>query len=249
MKDSFTFGIPLIAADAAQNWHRIDQLLRATLRSLRGQDDQDFRVLVVGNDRPACWAEVEKDDRFTFVSLKDSPEAPTDANDDAGVKRWIIRKRVRDQGGGLLMLFDADDVIDRRTVACAKAHIRGNVRAAVVANGVAIDWRSGDCIALPHPEVFQGAFHKLCGSSTIARILPDDDPFGQLGSHHLWPENAAAQGITLERLPLWGGYMVNTRQNHSELHGPFAEWRHDFNKGVREYGSQIPAALQDLLSI
>ncbi|MAX01229.1 MAG: hypothetical protein CMN72_16640 [Sphingomonas sp.] len=249
MRDSFYFGIPLISAAAANDWQRVNQLLRDTLHSVQAQEDGNFRVIIVGDDAPIGWREgFGQDERFVFVAANAARSAPTGANDDAGVKRWMIRKWVKDAGGGLLMLLDADDLVDRATVRMARERMRGDVRAAVIGKGVAIDWVSGYALELPHAEVYEGAFHTLCGSSTIARIAPNDDPFDALGSHHRWPENAAEQEIDLIRLPLWGGYRVNSDQNHSETHGPYAAWRQWFNRAVVEHGAPLSPALQHRLA-
>jgi hypothetical protein len=39
-----------------------------------------------------------------------------------------------------------------------------------------------------------------------------------------------------------GQYLVNTSLNHSETHGPFADWRQDFVKGVNREGAPLDAA-------
>ena len=54
--EPFTFGIPLIARAAAQDWPLVQALLGLTLRSLAGQGDRDFRVIVAGHERPTIDA-------------------------------------------------------------------------------------------------------------------------------------------------------------------------------------------------
>lgn len=249
--EPFYFGVPLIARAAARDWSRIDELIEMTLRSVLAQDDRDFALLLAGHDLPDCWDELTRGDpRFEFIDADWPPEAPTLANDDAGSKKWRIREEVKSRGGGLLMYLDADDLVDRRLVATARRKIGPEALGGIVGKGLAIDFGTRRAVALPGEGVLDFAFHELCGSSTVGRLAPArPDPFDILGSHHLWARNARAAGAPVEMLPLWGGYLVNTLENHSENHGPFAEWRRSFGAAVVREGEPLSEELRNLLGL
>jgi hypothetical protein len=242
-RESFVFGIPLIAQAAAHDWERVGTLLELTLRSVLGQRDSRFEVILAGHDRPACWGRLTRGDpRFRFLAADWDPASPTARNDDAGMKKWRIGRQVREAGGGLLMYLDADDLVDRRLVEAARTLIRPEHAGGVIGRGVIVDFATWRAAPVPHPRIFDGGFHELCGSSTIGRIAPESpdpmrrDPHEALGSHHVWPESAARIGVRLAALPVSGAYLVNTSQNHSERHGPHAGWRRALNAAVAREG-------------
>lgn len=241
--ERFVFGIPLIARARAGSWARVDALLGLTLRSVKAQTDARFEVLLAGHDLPPCWeALAGADPRFRFLQARHAAEMPSGANDDAGIKKWMIKEAVIQSGGGLLMYLDADDLVDRRTVEASRAGIGSSAAGAVIGRGVIVDFATLRAVALPDPRVYDGPFHELCGSSTIARIEPGSpdpvrrDPYEALGSHHVWPQRAAEHGLDLAWLEISGAYLVNTSQNHSETYGPHAEWRRRLNEAIARTG-------------
>ena len=78
MSEAFTFGIPLIARSSARDWPLVERLLGLTLASVRAQSEGDFRVLVVGHDRP------NGADTFDFVQVDWPPEDVRADNLDSG---------------------------------------------------------------------------------------------------------------------------------------------------------------------
>lgn len=249
--ERFVFGIPLIAESRAGDWDRVDALLGLTLRSLLGQSDGDFEVLLAGHDLPPAWALTAGDPRFRFLAASHRPDVPTDRNDDAGIKKWAIKEEVAGSGGGLLMYLDADDLVDRRMVEVARARIGREAVGAVVGKGAIVDFTSLRVVSLPDPRVYGGPFHELCGSSTVGRIDPSSsnpaqrDPFDFLGSHHVWPAQAEANGLGLAWLDVWGAYFVNTSQNHSETYGPHAAWRRELNAALAREGEPFGSELAE----
>lgn len=243
--EPFFFGIPLIARAASEDWGLVDRLLRLTLRSVLAQTDGDFRVVLAGHDVPPCWAELA-DDRFVLLQADWPVAAPTLANDDGGAKKWRIGEHVRRRGGGLLMLLDADDWVDRELVGAARAGIGPGDVGGLVAGGYAYDWRSGRGAVIPVGHGFDNPFHELCGSSTVARIQPDSDdpvrrdPHDVLGWHAGWDRVAAELGVSLAWLDVAGVYVVGTDRSHSERQGPYAAWRRDFAAAVRATGEPFP---------
>lgn len=247
--ERFTFGVPLIGRAAADDWGLVDRLFGWTLRSVLAQRDGAFEVLVAGHDRPPSWALVEGDRRFRFLRADWAARAPSAANDDGGAKKWMVKRAVRDGGGGLLMFLDADDWIDRDLVGAARAAIGPDHVGALVTRGVAVDVPTGRWARMPVLPDFPNPFHQLCGSCTVARVEPDSpepvrrDPHGVLGSHDDWRAAAAAGGHRLAELDVDGAYLVGTERSHSERQGPFAEWRRRFSAAVRAQGAAADEAM------
>jgi hypothetical protein len=251
-KTPFFFGIPLIAQGAAHDWPLVNRLLDLTFRSVLAQADRDFEVVLAAHERPQAWLDLTAGDgRFTFVPADWEPEPPTPANDDGGRKKSLLTNYVNERGGGLLMFLDADDWVDRALVETARSRMAAGVIAALIDRGYAYDLASGRAAPFPIVGGFEGAFHELCGSSTIARIVPgsDDpalrDPHAVLGWHSGWDRVATELGLALVRLDLRGVYVVGTERSHSECDGPNAMWRRDFVLTVRESGKPLcPAELR-----
>jgi hypothetical protein len=68
------------------------------------------------------------------------------------------------------------------------------------------------------------------------------DPFSILRSHHRWVEVARACNAAWARLPVAGNYLINTSENHSEVHGPHSGWRRTFTAAVNRQGRAIDDA-------
>ena len=238
--EPFTFGIPLIPRGAAADWRRVEALLGLTLRSLAGQGDRGFRVIVAGHDRPEIVAAVP----FEFLQVDWPVEPVRSDNLDRGRKVQAINETVLASGGGLLMLLDADDWADTRLVAVARATIRPGRIGAVIERGYAIDARAGRALPIPHPA-FDKGFDRLCGSSVVARLdLSAGDPLHRnplavLHEHYRFADLAREHGAFCRLLDVDGAYVVNTAANHSEEHGPFVAWRRKFNAAVLRDGLPV----------
>ena len=241
-QEQLTIGIALIPRASATNWELVDALLQLTLKSVRAQTDQDFRVVLAGHDRPGS---LPQDARFTFLQADWPVQPPGADNEDSGRKKSVISEFVLAQGGGLLMLLDGDDWLEVHFIEAARATMTPDRIGALVETGFAIDLQSLRAARLPHPRAFDRPFHRLCGSSTVARLRPAApdalrrNPLNVLGSHHQWVELAREHGAALPRLPVAGGYLINTSENHSEVHGPYADWRAAFTAAVNREGAAI----------
>ncbi len=249
MREPFFFGIPLIARAVAGDWPVVEHLLGLTLRSVLAQGDGDVRVLLAAHDVPEAWLAVGDDPRFTFLPADWVPQPPTAANDDGGRKKWLIKQRVRNEGGGLLMFLDADDWVASDLVRRARAAIGPETVGAVISAGHAIDYQSGRTLPFPIGGGFSERFHQLCGSSTVARVMPGaedplhSDPHAALGSHHEWPQAAARHGVALAPLDTVGAYLIGTGTNHSERESPVAWWRRKITDEVRRRGQPLTTSL------
>lgn len=242
----FTFGVALTPRSNARDWKRIERLLDLTLRSVLAQTDSDLKVLIAVHDRPDLTIQ---DPRIAFVDVDWPVEPPGPHNDDSGRKKHLLNDRVLAQGGGLFMLLDADDWVDRRLVEATRAGLSDVHVGGIVSQGCAVDFSSLRVAWLPDPRIFDGGVDRLCGSTTVAWLRPDDpdplrrDPFSTLRSHHQWREVADEHGLHLGRLDAAAAYLVNTAENHSDLHGPHANWRRGFIAAVNRYGAPVDAAL------
>lgn len=56
-------------------------------------------------------------------------------------------------------------------------------------------------------------------------------------------------GVSLAHLPLSGAYLVNTGQNHSEMHGPYATWRRALSAAVRRFGEPVDQSIAASLGL
>jgi hypothetical protein len=249
MKEPFFFGIPLVSRAGAADWAVIERLFSLTLRSLLAQTDRDFSVILAAHDVPAAWHGVSREPGFHLIRADWAPEPPTSANDDGGRKKWLIKQAVRARAGGLLMFFDADDWAASDLVEKVRAVMHPRHIGAVVTNGFALDYASLRLARFPIADAFDGPFHALCGSCTIGRVhaaAPEPhllDPHTALGSHHEWEGRAAQHGFSLAHPATEGLYMVGTSENHSESHGPFAEWRRHVARAVRSHGTLLDPGL------
>lgn len=240
--ERFTFGIPLIARASAADWARVEDLLGLTLASVAAQTDDAFEVILCGHDRPAV---LDAHSRVSFLQADWPAEAVRADNLDAGRKKHAISAAVLATGGGLLMFLDADDWVDTRTVATARACIEPHHVGGLISKGFAVNLQTQRSAPIPHPDVFDRGFHAVCGSTTIARLRPGDpdplrrDPHAVLHEHYRWPEVAREHGAEIAHLTLDGAYVVATSANHSEVQGPFAAWRAEFNSAVTQHGEEI----------
>lgn len=224
----------------------IERLLDLTLKSILGQTDARFSVLVMGHERPA----MPEDPRIEFIGADWRPEPPGPHNDDGGRKKHAINDLVLARGGGLLAFVDADDWIERTFVQEARARLaRSDAPGALVERGFAVDFQTLRAAPLPHPRVFGEPFHRLCGTSTVAHLRPGAsdplrrDPFSILRSHHQWAQLAGEMDVALETLPCLCAYLVNTSENHSETLGPHAQWRRALAASVNKWGRPLDVSL------
>lgn len=246
--EPFTFGIALLPRTSARNWGLVESLFQLTWMSLMAQNDPRFCVLVAGHERPCTLPD---DPRVSFIAVNWPAEPPGPFNSDGGRKKDFLSDLVLGEGGGLFMALDADDWVDVRLVETARRCIDPNAAGGVIGTGFAVDFQHLRWSKLPFPEMPDVEFHHVCGSSTVARLHPSlADPLRQnafrlLRSHHEWMETAAEHGVDLVHLPLVGAYVVNTSENHSELHGPHVAWRKEFVDCLNRHGTTLG---QDFLS-
>ena len=243
--EPFTFGIPLIARTSARDWPLVEALLDMTLASVMAQTAQDFRIVIAGHERPRLSV---PSSALSFIEADWVAEDVHSDNRDSGRKKHAINQHVLAGGGGLLMFLDADDWVDRRLVDVARSAILSDHVGGIIDTGFATDFQSLRTAPIPHPGIFDQGFHTICGSSTVVRLRPDAmdplrrNPSALLHEHYRWTQVAAEHGVDLARLAVVGNYVINTSENHSEVHGPFADWRRTFTNAVNRFGCPIDDA-------
>lgn len=232
-----------MARTTARDWSRVQRLLALTIQSARSAADAGTRVLVVGHERFELGVE---------SVVVDWP-APTRSDfdgqmQDAGRKQRAIQQRVLDGGGGLLMLLDADDWLERGFVAAARAAVRPERLGGVVERGTLLNLRARRAANLPDPRIFGGPFHQVCGSSGVFRLRPEAaDPFrrsplAHLPVHSRWVDDARARGLELAVIEAETAYLVNTGENNSETVGPHAGWKAGVVREVERLGREVDEA-------
>lgn len=228
----------------AGDWELTQDLLGLTLQSLAAQTDGDFRVLIAGHERPRLPA----DARVEFFSVDWAPAPTGPHNDDSGRKKHLLSERIGARGGGLMMIADADDWVDRRTVETARRELAsGGWHGGVITAGDAVDLATLRACPIPAPGVW-GELHRVCGTSTVTVLRPDArgeaerDPFAVLRSHHAWLERAAEHGLKLRRLEVGAAYVVGTTLNHSAVHGEHPDWFQGFRRALNARGAPVSTA-------
>jgi hypothetical protein len=168
-----TFGIPLVSRAVAQNWARVVHQLNATIGSIYRQSDADFRIVIAGSDRPELT--VPTDHRLEFLDVDQLPPMHDEVFiGDAVRKRRRIAERLRELGGGYLMLTDADDLISRNLVGFVRKDRHPN--GYLVARGYMFDASRGVLSPFPFVDNDRDRFDQECGTSAIIPFAPDELP-------------------------------------------------------------------------
>ncbi len=220
-RDLVTFGIPLMARSAAGDWARIEHQLSATLGSIYNQTDPNFRIIIACTDRPGFRLPV--DERLEVLPCDQLPTVDhTVYIGDAVRKRCRIAQRLRQLGGGYLMLTDADDLVSRVLVGYVRRTADPNGYS--VARGYMFDAARGWLAPFPFgDEGFDAESHTSAVLALAADELPADDRdtanrFMRLMAkgHPAVRELAAAEGRPLAVIPFRAAvYVRNTGENVS----------------------------------
>jgi hypothetical protein len=211
-----------MARSVAQNWGRIEHQLSATVGSIYNQTDPNFRIVIACTDQPQL--NVQIDERLEFLACEQLPAVDhTVFNTDGVRKRFRIAQRLKQLGGGYLMLADADDLVSRNLVAYVRetAHPHGYS----VARGYMLDAMRGWLAPFPFAdhERFDWESHTCAIFRITEDELPADDTdndnrFGHLmrEGHPGFKPRAAAEGRPLLDIPFRAAvYVRNTGENVS----------------------------------
>lgn len=211
-----TFGLPLRSQRSTQNWTQISALFDATLRSILAQTDGDFRVILACHEVPDVPG--LDDARVTTVQA-DFPAPVTFADQmvDKAMKRRLVGATLRAQGGGYLMMVDADDLVSNQLVAFVRRD--ASPHGYILKSGYELDAGTGRMRIAPR-------FDQLCGTSAIVHFREADLPIAVQGpkagfylsftSHTEYESNAREHNRPLVPLPFPGAvYVMNHGENHS----------------------------------
>jgi hypothetical protein len=215
----------------AGDYGRIEQLLAQTLRSIAGQTDDDYIVIVVGNQQPS----IPLPPKTHFVQVDFAP--PVRVNGPHADRGGFIRDKGSKIGIGLIagrqfapssvMIFDADDFVHRDLAAFVNGH--PGAPGWVVADGwvysrarngyrrqKSFNGTCGTCYVLPY-EVYAVPDHLEVTASQDEVV----DAFGEvltntMGAHRNALSWHRSRGRILEPLPFRAAvYHVDTGENHS----------------------------------
>lgn len=219
------FGIPLRAREVSHDWNHVSALFERTLRSILSQTDANIHVLVGCHEIPDVPE--KEDSRVEF--LVSSTPVPKDKDEmmlDKGYKDQMIAVRLRELGGGFLMMVDSDDIVSSRIAAYVADHPDANG----FLSRYGYVWNEG----APYVKRMLDPW-KVCGSCAVVRYesedLPERIPDGLLDRswekrficrlpHRQIPVAMKERGRELSRIPFpTTVYVRGTGDNHSMLLG------------------------------
>lgn len=219
------FAIPLRSRETTKNWENVCRVFRRTLDSAYAQTDGDFKVLVACHERPAFAGEY--DERVEFLMSDQAvPRNQQEMLLDKGYKISMMGRRIREHGGGYVMILDADDLVSNRVA----AFVNSQPECSGYVSRFGYIYYEGS----RYMKMIRNPY-RICGSCTIVHYredeLPDRLPESLLDrshidrwlirtSHRILPEKLAKMGRPLQNLPFPSTvYLRNTGDNHSLLIG------------------------------
>lgn len=163
------FAISLKSKTVSRCWAGVEANLARTLRSIFGNTDQNFRILIAGHEKPEI--EEIQDERVTWIPVNfPPPEGPGQFSRDKMKKRKLIGVYLKETGySGYLMPLDADDWIHHRFVEFIRSHPVSE--AFVINRGVMVN------LAIKEAWL-RNRFYRGCGSSAVYYFSNDDFPLG-----------------------------------------------------------------------
>lgn len=212
------FIVPLRSPKTARNWQQVSRMAIRTLRSACAQDCDDFRVVLVCNEKPAGMFDHPR----LLVIEEDFPLPGPEAEDKmrdkwSKVQRGLIE--VRGEAPAHFMCVDADDCVHRGLA----RHCRRHPESAGFYFETGYLHDAGSRWLFRWPD-----FNIYCGTSSIvwcgAEDLPAtmDDPesccpmleYGHVGI----VRGMEQRGRPLHPLPFVGAiYNTDTGENHTDI--------------------------------
>jgi hypothetical protein len=224
------FIVPVKSKKTAKSWTELSKLFDRTLRSVCNQTSQDFKVIVVCNEKPITTFE-HPNVEYLLVDFP-SPGADYGAKIDDRSKRVVAgifaAKHLQPSH---IMSVDADD--------CISKHIAEFVNQNQEKNGWFVDqgyeYDEGSANIFLKKE----GFYRICGTCNIVnyqllklptQMLPYDQLTGYdrfISGHSLAKGDLAEQGTPLEPLPFPGSVYVRDQIGESvTIQESFiAKWR------------------------
>lgn len=214
------FAIPLKKPRDEGEAERIDVLLSLTLDSVAWQSSGSHLAVVCGHVRPE--RSLARHPGVVWLEAPFPPPAgPEEFRADKHRKRMVIAAYLKDQAPFYYMALDGDDLVHRHCVARA---LKNGGAGFIIRKGYVLDFRTGLMARIP--GVWKNGYHRLCGSSSVVYLEPDDLPdgledetprlFQGLQSHVRVVQATARAGRRLAPYPYRGGvYVMNNGVNIS----------------------------------
>ena len=215
------FGITLRSKAASNDWLKVQKTFNRTLQSVYKQTSDSFKVIVACHDMPVLLNKY--DERVEFLTAE--VPIPTNTHEmmlDKGWKLSMIARKVRELGGGYVMIVDADDLISNRIAEYVEKHPYENGFLSKYGFIYAEGSRYAKRICNPY---------RICGSCSIVNYRPEDLPEEMpydlwddslkdnwiiRKSHRIIPECLEREGRKLAKLPFPSTvYIRYTGDNHS----------------------------------
>jgi hypothetical protein len=226
----------------SNNFAKVEKLFEISLRSVCAQTDSNFSVVVVCNAKPR----IEYDDPRVIYHIVDFP-APS-ADRVAGIKLNLM---LRDKGfklvAGMLrartldpsyfMIFDADDLVSRRTAAFVNA--RPGTPGWYVDGAYVINYATkrvqrkhglvrfcGTSLVPSARELYRlaridSACPVNCSQDEIMAMVPPGFIEGVIGNHKYMVGYFARHGLRMKPLPFRAAaWVLQTGENHGAFKGP-----------------------------
>jgi hypothetical protein len=158
------FVIPLMSREVARDWDRVEVMAVEAVRSTvhqNGSPRHRITVLVANDD----LASLEQHDGLDVVHVRPTrrPQTHAEKNADKVDKLRVGLARAAKLGATHAMVVDADDLVDRRIASYVGSQPVGSPGWQLTHGYV---WRDGSRVAFR--KRFE--FHRVCGSSVIARL-------------------------------------------------------------------------------
>ena len=164
----FIFLIALKSKSAPHNWQKTTQLLAQTLGSIQNQSDNNYRIIIVCNEKPAI-ANDKIDWVLTDILSPDLESAFYLKERDRAKKLLIGFNYAKQYSPSYLMPVDADDFVSKNIVKYANGNDNSN--GYYLGSGYIFE-QGNDLIHISH------GFENYCGTSLILKSDTFLDYFG-----------------------------------------------------------------------
>lgn len=178
-----TFGIALASQRIARDWAKIERLLSNTLNSIFNQRDSNVHVIIVCHEIPDIIQ--IKDPRVTIQQAPfDIPHYRWEMEIDRMRKLEVVGAIHRDNGGGMMFVLDADDLVSAELSTRLK---KAATKAVVIKNGYRLDVAQQTVQPMPR-------FWRKCGSCAAVRW-----EVGELPTSPMWSNSPVFHDYVEER--------------------------------------------------
>ena len=160
----FYFVVPMISKRVASDWNFMNTLLHRTLLSVLAQTDENWRAIVVGNEKPTT--PLLSEERIDFLSVETELKADTPGHRDYDKEKKLRAAyvHIRPSHPDFVMILDADDLVNRDLVKYVRSH--PCEAGFVVQDGYVYVTRHNRMRRVDN-------FNTRCGSSLVVKYRPE----------------------------------------------------------------------------